>query len=472
MENTLLEIIDALMDVENKRVVIIGDIILDEYIYGCAGRVSTGIKIPIIKKNNTTFRLGGAGNVAANVAGLSKHTFLYGRFGNDDAGKIVVSLCRDNGITLCEPSSNRTSIKQRIYVDKQQIFRLDSDYYERAYDEELIYALRYNSPDVIIVADYLLGTIRKNTLEIIKKYIDSNVNCKLFFSSRDLSKYGLFENVNLVINEKELQDYQEKLNITIDEILNKNTIYMTRGDKGIVFLDKTERIEQKAYLTHVTNVSGAGDTVLAVLATLNGENIVQSKILDIANIAGREAVKDELTYVIDRNVLIEAIYKSLINDNNENKIVTGQLAKIVCSAWKNRGEKIVFTNGCFDLLHLGHIKSFQYSKRFGDKLVVAVNSDTIIKMLKGKDRPINKLEERLSNLAYLEMIDMVIPFNENTAVQIIKKILPDVYIKGEEYRDRSLPEAQYVPQVEYVPMVMGASTTTLIEKILEAYKND
>ena len=137
MENTLLEIIDALMDVENKRVVIIGDIILDEYIYGCAGRVSTGIKIPIIKKNNTTFRLGGAGNVAANVAGLSKHTFLYGRFGNDDAGKIVVSLCRDNGITLCEPSSNRTSIKQRIYVDKQQIFRLDSDYYERAYDEEL-----------------------------------------------------------------------------------------------------------------------------------------------------------------------------------------------------------------------------------------------------------------------------------------------------------------------------------------------
>jgi len=176
--------------------------------------------------------------------------------------------------------------------------------------------------------------------------------------------------------------------------------------------------------------------------------------------------------VIDRNVLIEAIYKSLINDNNENKIVTGQLAKIVCSAWKNRGEKIVFTNGCFDLLHLGHIKSFQYSKRFGDKLVVAGNSDTIIKMLKGKDRPINKLEERLSNLAYLEMIDMVIPFNENTAVQIIKKILPDVYIKGEEYRDRSLPEAQYVPQVEYVPMVMGASTTTLIEKILEAYKND
>ncbi len=154
------------------------------------------------------------------------------------------------------------------------------------------------------------------------------------------------------------------------------------------------------------------------------------------------------------------------------RVVDISLAQNIISAWKQKGEKIVFTNGCYDLLHLGHIKSFQYSKKFGDKLIVAVNSDSSIKRLKGNGRPINNLEERVSTLAYLSMIDMVISFEEDTAINVIKAIEPDTYVKGEEYKNKELFEAEYVRKVEYVPMIEGTSTTQLIKKIARAVEED
>lgn len=462
MEKLLQEILNILDKVKSKRVVVIGDILLDEYIYGTVNKVSTGIKIPIVEKDCMEYRLGGAANVAANVAGLCHNTILIGRCGNDDAGSMIKTICEKHGVEFIAYPAYKTTVKQRIYTDNQQVFRLDSNYPMKSVYDELDDILQKLATDVIVIADYLYGIISQEVLDKIANYCERN-NIILIISSRDLRRFKINSVPIIVANQKEWD--LGGLSETDVEA------FITRGEKGIKYISKTEEIEQKAKEQYPVNVSGAGDTVLAIIALLYGEDIDISILLRIANLAGGLAVIDKLTFVLTKQNLIDAIYEQWVNEDSINKIVDISLAWKIVSAWRNESKKIVFTNGCYDLLHLGHIKSFQYSKKFGDKLVVAVNSDESIKRLKGKGRPINNLEERVSTLAYLSMIDMVVPFYEDTAISVIEKIAPDTYIKGAEYKHRELLEAKYAKRVEYVPMIEGTSTTQLIKKITKAGEN-
>ena len=464
MDSSINEMLQALNNMTNKHVVVIGDILLDEYVYGMVNKVSTGIQIPIIDKESVEYRLGGAANVAANVAGLCNHTTLIGRCANDDAGIIVKELCELYHVKLVDYDSARTVVKQRIYVDNQQVYRLDTNSHFESVAKELKERLLDSKADVVIIADYLYGVISQEVMDIVTSFCKEK-SAPVFYTSRDMGKFNISDYPIVVVNQNEWNLWNQS------DICSK--AFITRGHEGIKFLSKTKIIEKKASEKYPVNVSGAGDTVLAIISLLYGENYISADdLLLVANLAGELAVEDKLTYVLRQYDLVDALYKQWISDDSINKVVDISLAQNVVNAWKQKEEKIVFTNGCYDLLHLGHIKSFQYSKKYGDKLVVAVNSDSSIKRLKGDGRPINSLEERVSTLAYLSMIDMVISFEEDTAVNVIKAIEPDAYVKGEEYREKELLEAEYVKEVKYVPMIEGTSTTQLIRKIARVVEAD
>lgn len=464
MENTINEILNALGNIKDKHVIVIGDVLLDEYIYGMVNKVSTGIQIPIIDKESVEYRLGGAANVAANVAGLCNHTALIGRCAKDDSGNKVRQLCEFCHVNLMDFESDKTVVKQRVYVDNQQVSRLDTNAFSESVAKELKEVLRDYKVDVVIIADYLYGVVSQEVIDIATSFCKGK-KIPIFYTSRDLGRIVIDDYPIVVVNQKEWNLWKHS------EECPK--AFVTKGNEGISFLSKTMKVDKKASKKYPVNVSGAGDTVLAMISLLYGEKCISmDDLLLVANLAGELAVENELTYVVREFDLIDALYKQWINDDSINKIVDISLAQNIISAWKQKGEKIVFTNGCYDLLHLGHIKSFQYSKKFGDKLIVAVNSDSSIKRLKGNGRPINNLEERVSTLAYLSMIDMVISFEEDTAINVIKAIEPDTYVKGEEYKNKELLEAEYVRKVEYVPMIEGTSTTQLIKKIARAVEED
>lgn len=464
MDNSIKEILNAIGNISDKHVVVIGDILLDEYIYGTVNKVSTGIQIPIIDKESVEYRLGGAANVAANVAGLCNYTTLIGRCANDDAGYRVKELCESYHVNLVGVDSDMTVIKQRIYVDNQQVSRLDTNSFSKSIDKELSTILAFNKVDVVIIADYLYGVVSQEVLDIITNYCKGKA-IPIFYSSRDLGRFYISEYPVVVANQNEWKQWNQSNEC--------KKAFITKGNAGICYISETLEVEKKQIKKHPVNVSGAGDTVLAIISLLYEEKTISiDDVLLVANLAGEIAVENRFTYVVTKCDLVDALYKQWINVDNINKIVDVSLAQDIVSAWKQKGETIVFTNGCYDLLHLGHIKSFQYSKKYGDKLVVAVNSDSSIKRLKGNGRPINNLNERISTLAYLSMIDMVISFEEDTAINIIKVIEPDTYIKGEEYKYKELLEAKHVKKVEYVPMIEGTSTTQLINKIAKAVEKD
>jgi len=450
--------------VKMKNVIVVGDIFLDEYVYGKVNTVSTGIKIPIIEKKRTVYRLGGAANVAANIAGLCNNVILIGRYGADDAGNMVHKICEDCGVNLIGCLTEKTTVKQRIYIDNQQVSRLDTNCYVESASCEIDDTLEKLDADMIVVADYLYGVVSQDTIDKLVSY-SYKKSIPFFLASRDLNRYRLNKTPIIVVNQQEWTEWETPE-------CNKEA-FVTLGRNGIRYLIEGKNVlEKKAEEKYPINVSGAGDTVLAVISSLYGEDISAEILLHTANLAGGLAVTNELTFVLKQQDLIIALYEQLINEDCINKIVDIDLARNIVSAWKTKKNKIVFTNGCYDLLHLGHVKSFQYSKRFGNKLVVAVNSDESVKRLKGNERPINNMEDRVHILAYLGMIDMVIPFNEDTAISVLKSIEPDTYVKGSEYKQKELPEAEYAEQIEYIPMIEGTSTTQLIKKITKAVDID
>lgn len=464
MINDINSLIDILNRIRDKRVLVIGDILLDEYIYGNVNHISTGIKIPIIEKESKENRLGGAANVAANIAGLSHNTALLGRYANDEAGREIKKLCNEYGIKLFEYSAEITTVKQRIYVDDQQIFRLDSNSDTDSVSLDIQDVLYEFNADVIVLADYLYGVITQDVIEQVTDYCEKN-NAYLFISSRNLNRFIISEASIIVANQKEWNTYKN--------ISKNRKEFITLGENGIRYISGSKVTERKTEKKYPINVSGAGDTVLAIIAALYDEVKNIDTLLMIANLAGEIAVTEKLTYVLSYYDIVDTLYSWWTKQDSINKILGTSFAKTVITVWKNKGQKIVFTNGCYDLLHLGHVMSFQYAKKYGDKLIVAVNSDESIKKLKGNDRPINNLKNRTSMLAYLDMIDMIIPFYEDTAIELIKMIEPDVYIKGAEYNQKKLPEAEYVKNIEFVPMIEGTSTTQLIHKIAKtAEKNN
>jgi len=436
------------------NILVIGDVILDEYVYVDTIKISAEAPIPVVKINKKEYRLGGAANVANNIKSLRGKVTLIGTIGKDKEGRIIKKELRKNKIKHEFIEKNETIIKSRIINNEHQMIRIDK---EQEYDEYNS-KIDYKKFDVIIISDYNKGTINKKIIDKIKK------SGKKIIVDTKPSKMKLYKNVYLIkINEEEARkttnDYKsniEKIGNKIKKDYNCNLI-ITRGSKGMMLFEKNKpKFEIKSEKVEVSDVSGAGDTVIASLA-VNIRLFLRDN-MRIANKLAGIVVGKFGTSTVD------------IRDLGLSKIITHNELK----HFKNN---IVFTNGCFDIIHPGHIKLLKTAKKQGKTLIVGINTDETIKKIKGKNRPILNLTERITVMSAIKYVDHIIVFKEKNSSKIIKMLKPSVYVKGGDYNPldyKKLPEAKivndYKGKIIIVPHDNKTSTTKIITKIYKHIK--
>jgi len=472
----------------NKKILVVGDIMLDEYIIGTSTRISPEAPVPVINKSGYVLSLGGAANVANNLKQLGVQTFLIGSVGNDQNGMNIDSLLRKEGFDLkniIKNSRKPTTVKTRIISNGQQIARVDHEdtseiqvNIQNQLINRISKILRMQKPDAVIISDYNKGLITKTIFsEIFKLAKKSKTYISVDPKGNDFSKY---KGANLITpNRKEAEvitgislNNIKNIKTGLKKLLslsNTKSALITMGKDGISYLDtagKTKTVS--AEQVDVFDVTGAGDTFISVFTLCFIISNSWNDSAYLANLASSHVVSKLGTTYTTRNELFKAA--SVMNENN--KIVKLAELKKILSASRKNSDKIVFTNGCFDLLHPGHIKILKESKKLGDTLIVAINSDISVNKLKGKDRPIVKSEERAHLLALIDEVDFVVIFEDLTPLKIIKELKPDIITKGADYKKEDIIGADFIKsiggKVVNIPLLKNHSTTNLIKNI---YKN-
>ncbi|HYD34125.1 MAG TPA: bifunctional D-glycero-beta-D-manno-heptose-7-phosphate kinase/D-glycero-beta-D-manno-heptose 1-phosphate adenylyltransferase HldE [Methylophilaceae bacterium] len=466
---------------------VIGDLMLDRYLMGEVERISPEAPVPVVLLKQQEERAGGAANVAANLAKLGIPTRLAGFIGDDADGQLLLNLVEGMGIathTIVRSESHPTITKTRIIGGHQQMMRLDqenrADYSsgDRTAIQQLVHAELADKPAVIVISDYAKGTIeRAFTSAIIDEAKTLGIPVLVDPKGLDYSKYrgatALTPNkretadacaVSVHDNEALLSQAQE-----LRASLRLDFLVVTRGEEGISLIEADQVTHIPATAKQVFDVSGAGDTVIATLAAGLIHGLAHDEALHLANIAAGVVVGKVGTVPITREDLLHA----LISEDavtQADKVCDLQSLKIRVAQWKARGEKIVFTNGCFDLLHAGHVTYLEAARRAGDRLVLGLNTDRSVKALKGPTRPIIHEADRARVLAALEAVDAVILFDEDTPLELIKALRPNVIAKGSDYTEAQVVGAAEVKswggKVALIPIVPGRSTTGILEKLI------
>lgn len=459
------------------RVLVVGDIILDQYIYGETNRISPEAPVPVLRVESSEERAGGAANVAINISSLGVSVKLLGITGKDDSSKRLEKILNDKGVEChfikCDNFSTIT--KQRVLSRHQQLIRLDYEKEKDSFDtSELIeqYSELINSVDVVVLSDYAKGSLeRVQTLiqyaneKKVKVLVDPKSNDFSIYKSADIITPNLKEFEAVVGESKSYDDLIEKAS-KLHKELELHALLVTRGEKGMTLIrGSQEPVHLKAEAHEVYDVTGAGDTVIAVLASALACEHELEQATALANTAAGLVVEKlgAATVTIDE-----------LNNASSNKYqlyipMERQTALEVIEQARSNGEKIVMTNGCFDILHMGHINYLTKARSLGDRLIVAVNDDDSVKRLKGDARPINPLNNRMTVLNALACVDWVVPFHEDTPEQLISMFKPNVLVKGGDYTEAQIAGAEFVRQkggdVVVLPFEEGCSTTSVLEKI-------
>jgi D-beta-D-heptose 7-phosphate kinase / D-beta-D-heptose 1-phosphate adenosyltransferase len=467
----------------NPRILVIGDILLDEYVFGEVSRISPEAPVPILKYSRSEYRLGGAANVGATVAAFGIEVTLLGISGIDESGEILQRRLKEENVTphLVRSTNCMTILKKRVIANNQQLLRIDN---ERTFDSDSVISIKskfkeiYKDYDLVILSDYGKGTLVDH-----KYYIDASIKSGIPIlidpKGGDFDKYS---GASLITpNLREFEEImgpsssRKEFLIKVKKLkkqLKLTYIVVTLGADGMLLVDiDDESTFFKAKAKKVFDVSGAGDTVIAILASLmaKGENV--SKALNIANVAAGIAVGKVGTCIVTK----AEIDRELSLENNSISLETNfdHLLEEIKDL-KERGQKLVMTNGCFDLLHSGHIDLLKKSKAMGDILIVALNRDDSIARLKGNSRPINNFESRVEMLASLKFVDYVVGFDDDTPEKLYSQLLPDVLVKGSDYINKEVVGADAIVKnggkVEFVSLIEGFSSTKIIEKILNDNK--
>ncbi|CAM4444615.1 MAG: Bifunctional protein HldE [Legionellaceae bacterium] len=463
---------------QNARVLIMGDVMLDRYWHGSTTRVSPEAPVPVVHIQQEENRPGGAGNVALNIATLGAHVSLLGMIGDDEAGSVLEQKLRDANIDCHFEKLKElpTITKLRILSQHQQLIRLDfeeTNLTQLPLHLPLEYSSILSQAHILVLSDYAKGTLR-NIPEIIKQAKIMNIPVIVDPKGTDFTKYDgatlLTPNkkefeaiVGPCLTEKELIEKAHEL----IHSLNLKALLVTQGEKGmtLIELDKPG-FHLPACQHEVYDVTGAGDTVIATLAAslAAGETLVNA--VKLANIAAGISVSKLGTTSVNLSELRRNIWQTNIF---EDCIMTEEQLLIAIQDAKAHGECIVMTNGCFDILHAGHVTYLDQAKRLGDRLIVAINTDESIRQLKGNERPINSLSHRMTVLAGLNAVDWVIPFNENTPERLLALIKPDILVKGGDYTIKEVIGHEivfeYGGEVNVLKHIEGCSTTRIIEKM-------
>lgn len=471
----------------NKKpnILVIGDLMIDHYLWGSCDRISPEAPVQVVNVKKESSVLGGAGNVINNLVTLGSVVDVISVIGNDSVANELKSLLEKIDVptsNLVVENNRKTSKKSRLIASQQQVLRYDmesiDDINENSH-KQIIQTLEKNIDKYssIILSDYGKGVLTTNlTKEIIKIANKNSIKVLVDPKGKDYSKYK--GSYTLTPNKKEAM---EATNIDIkDESsliealkslktqCNLEVSLITLSEQGIAIFDDELTIKPTV-AREVYDVTGAGDTVIASIAFALGNNLDIKDAIYFANLAAGVVVGKIGSATTTLDEIYEYEY-SLHKSNSTSHIKTFDEIKTLASKLHSQGKKIVFTNGCFDILHVGHVKYLEVAKSYGDVLILGLNADSSVKKLKGPTRPINTQDDRAYILASLESVDYVVIFEEETPYELIKLIKPHVLVKGGDYEGKEVVGQDIADELKLVQFVDGKSTTNTIKRIQENEK--
>ena len=470
----------------HPHVLVVGDVMLDQYIWGEVERISPEAPVPIVRATLRDQKPGGAANVAMNLAGLGACVTLVGFAGGDREQQTLESLLADHGIepSLITVPTVPTTTKLRILSGHQQMMRVDSEptteFSQQDYQPLLQCAFAAMADaSVVLLSDYAKGVLTEAVSQaVIRQARHRGIPVLVDPKRRDFARYR--GATAICPNLKELAAAIGKPANGVETLLNAGEdlvsalalqyMAVTLGEKGIAVLQPNSRSHAPAVIRQVYDVSGAGDTVIAVLALAAACGIPIATAIELANIAAGIVVSKVGTVPIQRDELLGALSQQA-SIHMDEKVLRGDWLLARVSAWRSAGERIVFTNGCFDVLHIGHICLLEQARRKGDRLIVGLNGDDSVRRLKGPLRPIVAEQQRARVLAALSSVDAVVVFDEDTPLRLIEALRPDVLVKGGDYTEDTVVGAREVRawggRMELIPLVGNISTSRLIAKSLD-----
>lgn len=463
---------------------VVGDVMLDRYWLGDTRRVSPEAPVPIVHVQDNEHRPGGAANVACNIRALGAHVTLLGVIGDDEAGKTLQQDLHAIGVnaSFYQSSQLSTIVKLRVLSRHQQILRMDFEkpYLDEALETELLQRFKkaLGSTQLVILSDYQKGTLR-HPAAFIQLASQAGIPVLVDPKSSDVSLYR--GATWLTPNMKELEAMvgdcsTEAIMIEKGRLLLKThdikALLVTQGELGMTLITEHEVLHLAALAHEIYDVTGAGDTVISTLGTALAAGASAKDAMYLSNIAAGIAVTKLGATAISMQELVEACFSYIQYRGIVDEMQLCHMVQRVRAS----GKKIVFTNGCYDIIHAGHVKSLEMAKALGDYLIVAVNTDESVRALKGHTRPINTLADRMTVLAGFNAVDWVIPFADSTPNRLLSLIKPDVLAKGGDYTINEVVGAdlikEYGGDVHVLQHGVMLSTTDIIHKIQSFHANE
>jgi len=483
----LTEVVARFVD---TPVLVIGDLMIDEYIWGHVNRISPEAPVQIVEAEKDEHTLGGAGNVVKNLVSLEAQVYVSSVIDESDTGTLILNELQNLGVdtsgVFMEPGKVSSKKTRVLSLDtNQQILRIDQEsIHPLTYDSEKkiteFVSAHIESFGAVILSDYMKGVLSDT---LIRKIIahGNEKDIPVIIDPKG-TNYEKYQNAMLITPNK--KETETVLNMSINDwetlekagrnLLNRlktRAVLVTLGKDGMALFQKGKKtVHIPAEKKEVYDVTGAGDTVISLigLGIASGLDLVKS--IEVANIAASIVVSKIGTATVTRQEIIDDVLQHTLYSSN--KIVELEpLVKLVEDRRKN-GRTIVFTNGCFDIIHVGHTSFLQKARQLGDLLIVGLNSDASVRRLKGTHRPIIPVKERATNLASLAGVDYITVFEEDTPVNLIEAVKPDILVKGDDYKKgevvgRDIVES-YGGRVELIKLVRGVSTTSIIERIVKS----
>jgi D-beta-D-heptose 7-phosphate kinase / D-beta-D-heptose 1-phosphate adenosyltransferase len=472
----------ALLDrFANLHVWVVGDVMLDEYVTGAVERISPEAPVPVVRARATEQRLGGAANVARQIAALGARVSLAGVVGEDAAGEALRRLCGAERIdthSLVTVVARQTTRKLRVMGHSQQLLRLDwedVDACSAQVTSRLLEALAARAPpDAIILSDYAKGVL---TAELIAPLVRDRASVPIVVDPkhRDFGRYRGASTVTPNLRELEAAAGRT-LEVTDTAAIAAaarallaaagiNSMVVTLGEHGMLAVPSTEAESGiPAIQREVYDVTGAGDTAIAVLTLALAARGTLLEAAQLANAAAGVSVG-----LVGAVAVSAASIRDALAARPDSKVLSRQELAARAAAWRTAGKRIVLANGCFDLLHAGHLALLGHAAKLGDVLVLAINSDASVRRLKGPERPLVPQAERAALLAALKYVDAVTIFEEDTPLPVLQAVRPDVLVKGGDYRPSEVVGRELVEaaggRVEIVPLTPEKSTSSLVARI-------
>ena len=483
MSDALSRLIERL---PQARVLCLGDVMLDRFVYGAVERISAEAPIPVMRVGREEAMAGGAGNVAANVAALGAGAILVGVVGADAAGRRLAGLCREQAIDarLVEADDRPTTVKTRYIAGSQQLLRADEERTAALSDAAAAAVLAafeaaLTGCDWVVLSDYAKGVLADGVLR--EAIAAARAAGKPIVADPKRTDLAAYAGVSVLKpNRAELaaatglpcriDSEVEAAALRAIELSGAEAVLATRSEQGLSFVARgAPAVHVRAVRAReVFDVSGAGDSVIAAFAAALAVGASPADAAELANLAGEIVVAKVGTAVVRRDDLAASLLEEEVR-SSEAKVASREAALEAARAWRARGLRVGFTNGCFDLLHPGHISLLAQARAACDRLIVGLNSDSSVARLKGPDRPVQHEAGRAVVLASLGSVDLVTVFAEDTPLELIRALRPDLLVKGADYAEAGVVGAAEVRswggRVLLAELAEGHSTTRTIRRM-------